>query len=251
MALQGKLIGAGIGWFLAGPLGAVLGAMVGHVFSDVPSGSDAPRINSAAQQDPRITQQQQELHFVATLVGILTAMMRADGEVRAEEVRAIRGFFRDRLGYRGESEQIVRELIKRFLKQGVDLDALCRDVVRLVDYPTRLLLMQCLFDIAMADGHFHPQEQAVFERVAILLSIGAEDLPRSSPLQRASGDFEILGVETSASREEVRSAYRTLIKKYHPDRVEHLGEEFRDLAQQKFITIQTSYERICSSRGWA
>jgi DnaJ like chaperone protein len=48
----------------------------------------------------------------------------------------------------------------------------------------------------------------------------------------------------------VRSAYRTLVKKYHPDRVQHLGDEFYQLAQQKFIAIQTSYERICSSRGW-
>jgi len=165
-------------------------------------------------------------------------------------VRAIRGFFRERLGYRGESEQIVRELIKRFLKNGVDLDALCRDVARLADYPTRLLLMGCLFDIAMADGHFHPQEQAVFERVANLLGIAAEDLPRSATSQGADSDFEILGVKSSASREEVRSAYRTLVKKYHPDRVQHLGEEFYELAQHKFIAIQTSYERICASRGW-
>ena len=250
MALQGKLIGAGIGWFLGGPLGAVLGAMVGHVFADAPNGSAVPRIEGAPQQDPRVGQQQQELYFVATLVGILTAMMRADGEVRPEEVRTIRGFFRDRLGYRGESEQIVRELIKRFLKEGVDLDALCQDVARVVDYPTRLLLMQCLFDVAMADGHFHPRERAVFERVAQLLGVAAEDLPGSSASHGASGDFEMLGVQTSASREEVRSAYRTLVKKYHPDRVEHLGEEFRDLAQQKFVSIQASYERICSSRGW-
>jgi DnaJ like chaperone protein len=250
MALQGKLIGAGIGWFLGGPLGAVLGAMVGHVFADGPSDSGMPRIGGAPQQDPRIAQQQQELHFVASLVGILTAMMRADGEVRPEEVRAIRSFFRDRLGYHGESEQIVRELIKRFLKEGVDLDALCRDVARLADYPTRLLLMRCLFDIAMADGHFHPREEAVFERVANLLGIAAEDLPRSADSKGADGDFKILGVKSNASREEVRSAYRALVKKYHPDRVQHLGEEFHELAQQKFIVIQTSYERICSSRGW-
>jgi len=250
MALQGKLIGAGIGWFLGGPLGAVLGAMVGHVFADARDGIGVPRIDGAPKPDPRIAQQQQELHFVATLVGILTAMMRADGEVRPEEVRAIRGFFRDRLGYRGESEHIVRELIKRFLKAGVDLDALCRDVANRADYPTRLLLMQCLFDVAMADGHFHPQERAVFERVASLLGIAARDLPRDSASLGASGDFETLGVKTGASREEVRSAYRALVKKYHPDRVQHLGEEFRELAQQKFIAIQTSYERICASRGW-
>jgi DnaJ like chaperone protein len=250
MALQGKLIGAGVGYFLGGPLGAVLGAMVGHLFADARADADAPRIAGKRQRDPRIGQQQQEIYFVATLVGILTAMLRADGQVRREEVRTIRAFFRDRLGYRGESEQIVRELIKRFLKDGVDLDALCRDVARHANYPTRLLLIQCLFDVAMADGHFHAEEKAVFDRVVRLLGIDASDLPHPTGAGAPGGDFEVLGVSPDADREAVRSAYRALIMKYHPDRVEHLGEEFRDLAQQKFVEIQGSYERICAARGW-
>jgi len=250
MALQGKLIGAGIGYFLAGPLGAVLGGLVGHWTRDAHVDTTAQLREAQRTHDPRVRQQQHEIYFVANLVGILTTMMRADGQVQREEVRAIRSFFRDRLGYRGESEEIVRELIKQFLKQRVNLDALCRDVARKADYASRLLLVQCLYDIAMADGHFHPKEKEVFDRVAHLLGIDAADLPHARASREAERDFEILGVSPDEDHDVVRSAYRGLVRKYHPDRVDHLGPEFRDLAQEKFVEIQKAYERICAAQGW-
>jgi DnaJ like chaperone protein len=250
MALQGKLIGAGIGYFLAGPLGAVLGGLVGHWTRDAHVDAAAQLREARRTHDPRVRQQQHEIYFVANLVGILTAMMRADGQVQSEEVRAIRSFFRDRLGYRGESEEIVRELIKQFLKQRVNLDALCRDVASKADYATRLLLVQCLYDVAMADGHFHPKEKQVFDRAVHLLGIEAADFPHARAAREAERDYEILGVSSDADRDAVRSAYRGLVRKYHPDRVDHLGPEFHELAQQKFVEIQKAYERICAAQGW-
>ena len=52
----------------------------------------------------------------------------------------------------------------------------------------------------------------------------------------------ILGISRSATREQVRQAYLALLKKYHPDRVAHLGEEFRALAEQKTQAINRAYE---------
>ncbi len=251
MALQGKLIGAGLGYFLGGPLGAVLGGIIGHFVKDAPLGEGLQPSGRGAWQDPRVRQQQEELYFVASLVGILTAMMRADGEVRREEVRAIRTFFTDRLGYRGESAEIVRELIKRFLQEGVDLDALCLDVTRKADYATRLLLVECLLDVAMADGHMHAEEQRVFDRVVGLLGVAGPDVARLRARSDGGRDFEVLGVLPTASAEEVRAAYRELAKKYHPDRVAHLGDEFRDLAHGKFLEIQEAYERVRTAKGWS
>lgn len=250
MALQGKLIGAGVGYFLAGPLGAVLGGLLGHWTRDAHVDAAARLREAQHTHDPRVRQQQHEIYFVANLVGILTAMMRADGQVQREEVRAIRSFFRDRLGYRGESEEIVRELIKQFLKQRVNFDALCRDVAKQTDYATRLLLVQCLHDVAIADGHFHPKEKEVFDRAVHLLGIDAADLPHARAAREAERDYEILGVSPEDDRDAVRSAYRELARKYHPDRVDHLGPEFRNLAQEKFVEIQTAYERICAAQGW-
>jgi DnaJ-domain-containing protein 1 len=56
--------------------------------------------------------------------------------------------------------------------------------------------------------------------------------------------YEILGVPPTASKEEIRSAYRHLANQYHPDKVAHLGKEFQDLAEQRFKDIQEAYQRL-------
>ena len=56
--------------------------------------------------------------------------------------------------------------------------------------------------------------------------------------------YEVLGVSKGANQEEVRSAYRKLAQRYHPDRVLHLGEEFQRLAKEKFQDIQKAYETL-------
>ncbi|UCG14818.1 MAG: DnaJ domain-containing protein [Deltaproteobacteria bacterium] len=56
--------------------------------------------------------------------------------------------------------------------------------------------------------------------------------------------YEILGVSRKATREEIKKAYRKQAQRYHPDRVSHLGDEFQQLAKQKFQEIQTAYENL-------
>lgn len=247
MGLSGKLIGAGLGLFLGGPLGAVIGGLIGHYVKDAPLGDG----EEPAREDPSLRQHQQELYFTANLVGILTAMSRVDGEIQREEVQAIRSFFYDRLGYRGESLEIVRDLVKQFLKTGVDVDALCRDLSRRADYPTRLLLIECLRDVARADGTLNSAEQAFLDRIGFLLGIAPEDAAGLRARSAGAGkEYEVLGVAPSAGQQEVKRAYREMVKKYHPDRVAHLGEEFRKLAHDKFLEVQAAYDRIRKSAGW-
>ncbi|MBW1980966.1 MAG: DnaJ domain-containing protein [Deltaproteobacteria bacterium] len=61
--------------------------------------------------------------------------------------------------------------------------------------------------------------------------------------------YEILGLAPGATAEEIRSAYRRLAQKYHPDRVTHLGEEFQELAKEKFQEIQRAYETLSHQAG--
>jgi hypothetical protein len=56
--------------------------------------------------------------------------------------------------------------------------------------------------------------------------------------------YEILGINPSASKKEINRAYKEAIKKYHPDKLSHLGEEFSDLANEKFLAIQKAYDTL-------
>lgn len=59
-----------------------------------------------------------------------------------------------------------------------------------------------------------------------------------------SNPYKVLGVKENATMEEIKLAYRRLAGQYHPDKVSHLGEEFRVLAERKFKEIQRAYEEL-------
>lgn len=56
--------------------------------------------------------------------------------------------------------------------------------------------------------------------------------------------YKILGVNRNASADEIKIAYRKMALKYHPDKVDHLGDEFKDLAEKKFKDIQEAYQKL-------
>lgn len=56
--------------------------------------------------------------------------------------------------------------------------------------------------------------------------------------------FKILGVESGASPDEIKVAYRRAVAKYHPDKVTHLGKEFQEMAHRKLVAIQRAYEAL-------
>ena len=56
--------------------------------------------------------------------------------------------------------------------------------------------------------------------------------------------YRVLGIDRNASQENIKQAYRQLAGKYHPDKVEYLGEEFKTLAERRFKEIQRAYEEL-------
>jgi DnaJ like chaperone protein len=56
--------------------------------------------------------------------------------------------------------------------------------------------------------------------------------------------YRILEVEKGASQEEIKHAFRQLAGKYHPDKVEYLGDEFKALAEKRFKDIQRAYDEL-------
>jgi DnaJ like chaperone protein len=48
--------------------------------------------------------------------------------------------------------------------------------------------------------------------------------------------------------EEIKAAYKKLASQYHPDKVQHLGKEFQQMAHEKFVSIQKAYDKLKARR---
>ncbi len=55
---------------------------------------------------------------------------------------------------------------------------------------------------------------------------------------------EVLGVEPNASQEEIDARYRQLAQQYHPDKVNHLGDELKAVAHEKMLEITRAYKAL-------
>ena len=81
---------------------------------------------------------------------------------------------------------------------------------------------------------------------------GGEEETKGAPQNESKQEnilktpYEVLGLKPQASMNEVKKAYRELSHKYHPDKVSHLGEEFKEMAEKRFKEIQEAYETIKS-----
>ena len=67
---------------------------------------------------------------------------------------------------------------------------------------------------------------------------------RSFDSQSPADPYEVLGISPGATQGEIKTAYYELMKQYHPDRVNCLGPELKDLASKKTIQINQAYEQL-------
>ena len=59
--------------------------------------------------------------------------------------------------------------------------------------------------------------------------------------------YEVLGIKPGASQEEIKSAYRKLVKKYHPD--QYGDNPLKELAQEKLAEVNEAYEMLKNNGG--
>ena len=73
---------------------------------------------------------------------------------------------------------------------------------------------------------------------------GSAENKNTSAQSGLKNPYDILGIHPGASRKEIITAYKEAVKKYHPDKLSYLGEEFSNLANQKFLEIQKAYDTL-------
>ena len=240
-----KFIGATLGWSLGGPIGAAIGFILGSVFDGV---SFEPVKNSTAGSQSR--RQTQSGDFEVSLLVLAAIVIKADGKTDKRELEFVRRQF---IGMYGESRaknafKLFNGIIK---KQHISTRQIAIQVRQYMDHPSRLQLLHFLFNIAKADGYVNDLEEAKIRQIASYLGISPRDYASIKAMFYDSSDanYKILEITKKATDTEVKKAYRKMAKKYHPDKVRHLGKEHQKGAEEKFKRIQKAYEAIQKERG--
>ncbi|MCU4158006.1 TerB family tellurite resistance protein [Carboxylicivirga sp. A043] len=240
MGLLGSFIGAQLGWWTLGPIGAILGLVFGHITEE-----QASFIKGKKQS----AQQQSRSGFLATLLVLVAAVMKADGRVVKSELDYVK---RSLVATFGEEEAGKALLMLRdILNQNIPVNDVLHQARVNINYSSKVQLLHLLFGIALADGTITADEQRFLRHIASGLGLSSQDFESVSAMfiKSTSSAYKTLEVENSATDEEVKKAYKKMAIRFHPDKVAHLGEDIRKDAEARFKKINDAYMQIKKERG--
>lgn len=185
--------------------------------------------------------------FAIAVIGLGAKMAKADGRVTRGEVAAFREVF------------VIPEAEAASAARVFDLAR--RDVAGFEAYAARVRrmfgagaapladLLEGLFHVAVADGDYHPDENAYLRRVAAIFELSERDFLRirAEFVPEAERDpRDVLGVGPKATVEEARAAWRALVRACHPDLLQARGlpEEAIRMAEKRLVALNAAWERV-------
>ena len=215
-------------------------------------------------------------HTAALLV-LMAAIMNADNVVRKSELDRVKRFLVSNFGEENAKQMLLR--LRDLNGRQIPVAEVCRQIKQNTDYTTRYHMVDFLFGLSVADNTYSQSENTVMRDIANGLGINMRDYVSmytrhigtrfggsnsggysngssysgssysSSYSQQRNDPYKVLGIDSTATDDEVKKAYRRLAMKYHPDKVEGMGEEVKKNAEAQFREINEAYEQIKAARG--
>ena len=255
-----KWIGASLGWSFGGPIGAIIGLALGSLIDSMADGNkgsflgegdDRPRQQTTHRTQTQQRPQTQPGDFEVSLLILASIVIKADGKQDQRELDFVRNQFVSMYGK--ERANTAFKLFKNISNQNnISTRQVCLQIRQMMDHPSRLQLIHFLFGIAKADEIVTDDEERQIYTMAGYLGISNSDYESIKAMFYNSSDnaYKILEIDKNASTEEIKKAYRNMAKKYHPDKVVHLGKEHQKGAEEKFRQVQAAYEQLQKERGF-
>ncbi|HEY5604242.1 MAG TPA: co-chaperone DjlA [Gammaproteobacteria bacterium] len=263
MSWWGKVLGGAFGFMLGGPLGAVLGAALGHNFD-----RGLSRSSQSYRTNTDDTERTQQAFFTATF-SVMGHVAKADGRVSEVEI-SVADQIMAQMSLNEEQRKLARRLFNAGKREDFDLQGVLGQFRQECHRRFHLIQMFLEIQIAtlLADGVVHQKERFIIHEVGRQLGVSEHVIdqliamvqgqqyyahtndnkkPAARDLRQA---YAVLGVEQSATDEEVKKAYRRLMNQHHPDKLvaKGLPEEMTRIATEKTQEIRRAYEQIKHSR---
>lgn len=266
----GKLIGLLLGFALRGPMGAVLGALIGHAV-DQSLAAVSPKRDYASVQARAV--------FFDTLFAVMGHLLKSDGRVTEREIAAAEDIMA-RMALNNTQRRQAIERFQRGKAVSFQLESALAQFRQFCGEHPELkgMLLEMLADAALADGPATLAERDVFSRIGRMLGVSHADIEhllhrsgarwqgadaaggKHQQRQRSTGSssrgstratttpdpYAVLGLAPGASADEIKRAYRKEISRHHPDKLASQGlpKEMIVVAEEKTREIRTAYDSL-------
>lgn len=244
MSIWGKIIGGTTGFALGGPLGAIIGMMIGGSFD-----RSARKFSSSNQ----ISQQQKKNVFALCIIVLSAKIAKADGQVTKEEIYT----FKEKFNIQAEEMSEVSKIFNEAKKSSFGFKNIADQVGNLFSDNKVLLeqLLNNLFYIAEADGLTSINELEVLKSISQSFHFNETDFQRifhSRLNNKESDPYKILGVTREDSDNNIRKKWIELSKEHHPDYLIAKGmpKEFIKEANKELSSINLAYDKIKELRDF-
>ena len=237
MSIWGGITGGLLGFVVLGPIGALVGSVIG---SNISSGSIKRRPNNF---DQKVT-------FFAALFACLAKIAKADGRIDEAEIKKIEEIISSKLNLNREHRNFAINIFQKAKDDNVSFEAYASNLYQVLSSSPNSLLVfyEMLFELALADGILHPNEDALLKKIPRIFNFDYKVYKslHEKFVDKINDHFKTLGVKENTSFSEIKKVYLKKRKEFHPDTLigKGLPEEFIEKAKEKFIEIQEAYEEL-------
>ena len=261
-----RIIGAIIGYFVGDFGGAILGFFIGVVIDSFKN-MKVTRVGFFTSQD----------NFINMLLILTSAVVKSNNtkNMAHSELNYVRDYLLKTFGPERATNALYE--LRDYLEQDFDIPTICHEFSNKASIHEKLLMLQFLFGLSGSDGNFSNHESAMLKNIADWMGVSRNDFESVKAMYFArqyqyhqqqqqqqqysqsrttytnsytlENDYKVLELNPSATVDEVKKAYRQLAMKHHPDKVNHLGEDIRKTAEEKFRMLNQAYERIKKARN--
>ena len=272
----GKVIGAFLGYLMAGPTGALFGILIGNFFDrGLAAHFTRPHWSYHAEKRKAV----QKIFFEATF-SVMGHIAKADGRVSQQSIQMAKTFM-DEMGLNRTQETAAQNCFNEGKSSSFNLKSIITELkTASYDNPELLkLFIDMQYRMAKVDN-FSTKKQLILNTILRMLGFAPlheqyrfyEDFANYSNhhqyqqssnrqgyyegrhAQHSSLDhaYGILEVTPTTSKQDVKRAYQRLMSRNHPDKLiaKGLPEEMIKIANEKTQKIRKAYEEICASKGW-
>lgn len=263
MQFLGKLLGTAAGLATGRPWLALIGLILGHQFDRGFAERPKSTANSADGRAIRLPEP-----YLRALFQTMGHLAKSDGRVRPAEIRAARALMQ-RLDLNRERVSKAIDWFEQGKAKTFPLLATVRRVhADTSDTPElRALFVRLLTEVSLSKGRIRSAERALLRAVSRELAIGRVELAqleamlraqrafRKSPAgqvdaARVTAAYDVLGVDSGSSNEEIKTAYRRLMNRHHPDKLAASNPNASEIANAERRTrdIRAAYETLKTRR---